>query len=139
MKINDVKTLWAVRRHAADEAAQQLARADAQRTDAERAVATFRAHVGDEVQRAQGLGLSETLALWYDTAGRRLHDLRAAAATSADGVAAARELLRIAMTEAERVGTVSEQLQARRRVQASRRAQGEMDEQAQGVRSRRTR
>jgi hypothetical protein len=43
------------------------------------------------------------------------------------------------MTEAERVGTVSEQLQARRRVQASRRAQGEMDEQAQGVRSRRTR
>ena len=128
MKIEDVRALWAVRRHAADDAAQQVAQADARRTDAERALARFRAHVGDEVQRAQGLGLSPSLALWYGAAATRLHDLETLAVERAGQAAAARESLSVAMTEAERVGTVSEQLETQRRARIARHAQDRTDE-----------
>ena len=128
MKIDDVKALWAIRRHAADDAAQQLTEADAQRAHADSTLVAFRAQVGDEVQRAQGLGLSRTLALWYEAAARRLHDLEAAAVRRAGQAAVAREALRTAMTEAERIGTVSHQLEAQRRIRIARLAQGQMDE-----------
>jgi hypothetical protein len=128
MKIDDVRALWAVRRHAADDAAQQAAQADAQRADAERALARFRAHLGDEVQRAQGLGLSPSLALWYGAAAARLHDLETVAVVRAGQAAAARESLRVAMTEAERIGTVSEQLETQRRARIARHAQDRTDE-----------
>ncbi|HEX5077961.1 MAG TPA: hypothetical protein VFV80_02345, partial [Geminicoccaceae bacterium] len=61
MNIDDVKALRAIRRHAADEAALRAAQADAQRADAHRTLATFRIDLGDEAQRAQGLGLSRAL------------------------------------------------------------------------------
>jgi nucleotidyltransferase/DNA polymerase involved in DNA repair len=128
MKIDDVKALWAIRRHAADAAAQQLVRADAQRADADRALADFRARMEDEAQRAQGLGLSQSLALWYRAAARRLHDLQTVSVERADQAVSARDVLRAAMTEAERIGTVSEQLERQRRTRVARHAQGEMDE-----------
>ena len=128
MKLDDVRALWAVRRHAADDVAKQVAQADARRADAERALATFRAHVGDEVQRAQGLGLSPPLALWYGAAATRLHDLETVAVERAGQAAAARGALREAMTEAERIGTVSEQLETQRRARIARHAQDRTDE-----------
>jgi hypothetical protein len=139
MKIDDVRALWAIRRHAADDAAQQLVRADAQRADADRALADFRVQLGDEAQRAQGLKLSQSLALWYGAAARCLHDLEAVAMARADQAAAARESLRAAMTEAERIGTVSEQLERQRRAKVARHAQDHMDELGLRRRSRRPR
>jgi hypothetical protein len=136
MKIDDVKALWAIRRHAADDAAQQLTEADAQRARADSTLVAFRAQVANEMQRAQGLGLSRTLALWYAAAARRLHDLEAMAVRRAGEAAVAREALRSAMTEAERIGTVSRQLETQRRIRIARLAQGQMDELALRRRSR---
>jgi hypothetical protein len=135
MKIDDVKALWAIRRHAADAAAQELEQADAQRADADRALAEFQVRMGDEAQRAQGLGLSRSLALWYGAAARRLHDLQTACVSHADVAAAARDALRVAMTEAERIGTVSEQLERQRRIRTARQAQGKLDEAGLGRRT----
>jgi flagellar export protein FliJ len=128
VKIDDVKTLWAIRRHAADRAAQQLAQADAQRADAERRLAMFRAQVDDEAQRAHGLDLSQALAPWCRAAAGRLRDLETSAVAHTDQAAAARESLRAATTEAERLGTVSEQLETQRRIETARQAQARMDE-----------
>ncbi len=128
MNIDDVRALRAIRRHAADEAAQLAAQADAQHSDADRAVAVFRTDMGDEAQRAQGLGLSRTLALWYRAAATRLRDLEASATACADQATTARAALRAAAIEAERLDTVSEQLEARRRLELARQAQDEMDE-----------
>ena len=72
MNIDDVKALRAIRRHAADEAALRAADADAQRDSAHRALSTFRIDMGNEAHRAQGLGLSRALALWYHAAAKRL-------------------------------------------------------------------
>jgi hypothetical protein len=107
MNIDDVRALRAIRRRAADEAAQRLADADAQQADADRALATFRTDMGDEAQRAQGLGLSRALALWYRTAAKRLHELEATAVERAHQVLTARESLQSAAIEAERLDTVS--------------------------------
>jgi hypothetical protein len=128
MKIDDVRALWAVRRHAADDAAQQAAQADAERAAAEQALATFRAHLGDEVQRAQGLALSLSLARWYGAAAAHLHALQSVAVARAGQAAQARESLRAAMTEAERIGTLTEQLETQRRARISRHAQERADE-----------
>jgi flagellar biosynthesis chaperone FliJ len=128
MNIDDVKTLRAIRRRAADEAAQEVLQADAQRADADHALASFRTRVGDEVRRAQGLGLSPVLALWYRAAAKRLHELEISAIERADQASTARESLRSAAIEAERIDTVSEQLEAKRRVEIARQAQGDMDE-----------
>jgi hypothetical protein len=136
MKIDDVKALWAIRRHAADDAAQQLTEADAQRARADSTLVAFRAQVANEMQRAQGLGLSRTLALWYAAAARRLHDLEAMAVRRAGEAAVAREALRSTMTEAERIGTVSRQLETQRRIRIARLAQGQMDKLALRRRSR---
>ena len=136
MNIDDVKALRAIRRHAADEAAQRVVQADAQRADADHALATFRTDMGDEAQRAQGLGLSRALALWYRAAAKRLHDLEASAVERADQATTAREIPRSAAIEAERLDTVSEQLEARRRLEIARQAQGDMDELALRRRSR---
>jgi hypothetical protein len=139
MKIDDVKALWAIRRHAAADAAQQLAQADAKRANADRAIATFRSRVGDEAQRAQGLGLSQALTLWYGAAAERLHGLETVATERADQASAAKESLRVAMTEAERVGTVTEQLETQRRARIARRAQDHADELGLRRRARRPR
>jgi flagellar biosynthesis chaperone FliJ len=128
MNIDDVRTLRAIRRQAADEAAQRLAHADAQRADAHRALATFRVDMGDEAERAQKLGLSRALALWYGAAAKRLHDLEAFAIERAHQAITARESLRSAAIEAEQVDTVSEQLEAKRRLEIARQAQDDMDE-----------
>ena len=128
MNIDDVKALRAIRRRAADEAAQEMAQADAQRADADHALATFRTRVGDEVRRAQGLGLSPVLATWYRAAAKRLHELEILAIERADQASTARESLRSAAIEAERIDTVSEQLEAGRRAEIARQAQGDMDE-----------
>jgi hypothetical protein len=138
MNIDDVKALRAIRRHAADEAAQRAAHADAQHADADRALATFRIDMGDEARRAQGLGLSRALALWYRAAAKRLHDLEIFAVERADQASTARESLRSAAIEAERIDTVSEQLEAKRRAEIARQAQGDMDELALRRRSRRS-
>jgi hypothetical protein len=137
MNIDDVKALRAIRRQAADEAAQQVVQADAQRAAADHALATFRLDMGDEAERAQGLGLSRVLALWYRAAANRLRDLEASAIERADQASTARESLRSAAIEAERLDTVSEQLEAKRRLETSRQAQGAMDELALRRRSRR--
>jgi hypothetical protein len=128
MNIDDVKALLAIRRRAADEAAQEAVQADAQRADADHALATFRTRVVDEAQRAQGLGLSPVLALWYRAAAKRLHELEMFAIERADQASTAWESLRSAAIEAERIDTVSEQLEAERRAEIERRAQGDMDE-----------
>ena len=128
MNIDDVKALRAIRRRAADEAAQEVAQADAQRADADHALATFRTRVGDEVRRAQGLGLSPVLATWYRAAAKRLHELEILAIERADQASTARESLRSAAIDAERIDTVSEQLEAERRAEIARQAQGDMDE-----------
>jgi flagellar biosynthesis chaperone FliJ len=128
MNIDDVKALLAIRRRAADEAAQEAVQADAQRADADHALATFRTRVVDEAQRAQGLGLSPVLALWYRAAAKRLHELEMFAIERANQASTARESLRSAAIEAERIDTVSEQLEAERRAEIERRAQGDMDE-----------
>jgi hypothetical protein len=138
MNIDDVKALRAIRRQAADEAAQRVAYADAQRAEARRALATFRTDMGDEAQRAQGLGLSRALALWYRSAAKSLHDLEASAIERTDQAIAARESLRAAAIEAERLDTVSDQLDATRRRDMARQAQGAMDELALRRRSRRS-
>lgn len=136
MNIHDVKALRAIRRRAADAAAQGVVQADAQRADADHALATFRTDMGDEAQRAQGLGLSRALALWYRAAAKRLHDLEASAVERAHQAFTARETHRFAAIEAERLDTVSEQLEARRRLEIARRAQDDMDELALRRRSR---
>jgi hypothetical protein len=128
MNIDDVKALRAIRRCAADDAAQEVAQADAQRADADHALATFRTRVVDEAQRAQGLGLSPVLALWYRAAAKRLHELERFAIERADQASTARESLRSAAIEAERIDTVSEQLEAERRAEIERQAQDDMDE-----------
>jgi hypothetical protein len=128
MNIDDVKALRAIRRRAADEAAQEAVQADAQRADADHALATFRTRVVDEVRRAQGLGLSPDLALWYRAAAKRLHELEIFAIERADQASTARESLRSAAIEAERIDTVSGQLEAERRAEIARQAQGDMDE-----------
>jgi hypothetical protein len=128
MNIDDVKALLAIRRRAADEAAQEAVQADAQRADADHALATFRTRVVDEAQRAQGLGLSPVLALWYRAAAKRLHELEMLTIERADQASTAWESLRSAAIEAERIDTVSEQLEAERRAEIERRAQGDMDE-----------
>lgn len=128
MNIHDVKALRAIRRRAADEAAQGVVQADAQRADADHALATFRTDMGDEAQRAQALGLSRALALWYRAAAKRLHDLEASAVERAHQALTARESARSAAIEAERLDTVSEQLEAGRRLETARRAQDDMDE-----------
>ncbi len=128
MNIDDVKALRAIRRRAADEAAQEVAQADAQRADADHALATFRTRMGDEVRRAQGLGLSPVLVTWYRAAAKRLHELEIFAIERADQASTARESLRSAAIEAERIDTVSEQLEAGRRAEIARQAQGDMDE-----------
>jgi hypothetical protein len=128
MNIDDVKALRAIRRRAADEAAQEVAQADAQRADADHALAAFRTRMGDEVRRAQGLGLSPVLALWYRAAAKRLHELERFAIERADQASTARESLRSAAIEAERIDTVSEQLEAERRAEIERQAQDDMDE-----------
>jgi hypothetical protein len=128
MNIDDVKALRAIRRRAADEAAQEAVQADAQRADADHALATFRTRVVDEAQRAQGLGLSPILALWYRAAAKRLQELEMFAIERADQASTARESLRSAAIEAERIDTVSEQLEAERRAEIARQAQGDMDE-----------
>jgi hypothetical protein len=128
MNIDDVKALRAIRRRAADEAAQEVVQADAQRADADHALATFRTRVVDEAQRAQGLGLSPVLALWYRAAAKRLQELEMFAIERADQASTARESLRSAAIEAERIDTVSEQLEAERRAEIARQAQGDMDE-----------
>jgi hypothetical protein len=128
MNIDDIKALRAIRRRAADEAAQEAVQADAQRADADHALATFRTHVVDEARRAQGLGLSPVLALWYRAAAKRLHELEMFAIERADQASIARESLRSAAIEAERIDTVSEQLEAERRTEIERQAQGDMDE-----------
>jgi hypothetical protein len=138
MNIHDVKALRAIRRRAADEAAQGVVQADAQRADADHALATFRTDMGDEAQRAQGLGLSRALALWYRAAAKRLHDLEASAVERADQAITARESLRFAAIEAERIDTVSEQLEAKRRLAIARQVQSDMDELALRRRSRRS-
>jgi hypothetical protein len=130
MKLDDARALRAIRRHAADEAAQQAAHADAQHADASDAVVAFRTDMGDEAMRAQGLGLSRALALWYRAAASRLQDLEASEVRRADEAVTARESLRSAAVEAERMDTVSEQLETRRRQELARRAQGELDEAA---------
>jgi flagellar biosynthesis chaperone FliJ len=94
--------------------------------------------MGDEAQRAQGLGLSRALALWYRAAAKSLHDLEASAIERTDQAIAARESLRAAAIEAERLDTVSDQLDATRRRDMARQAQGAMDELALRRRSRRT-
>jgi hypothetical protein len=134
MNIDDVKVLQAIRRRAADEAAQEVAQADAQRADADHALATFRTRLGDEVRRAQGLGLSPVLATWYRAAAKRLHELEIFAIERADQASTARESLRFAAIEAERIDTVSDQLEAQRRAEIARQAQGDMDELALGRR-----
>ena len=136
MNIDDVKALQAIRRRAADEAAQEVAQADAQRADADHALATFRTRLGDEVRRAQGLGLSPVLATWYRAAAKRLHELEVFAIERADQASTARESLRSAAIEAERIDTVSDQLEAQRRAEIARQAQGDMDELALRRRSR---
>jgi hypothetical protein len=136
MNIDDVKVLQTIRRRAADEAAQEVAQADAQRADADHALATFRTRLGDEVRRAQGLGLSPVLATWYRAAAKRLHELEIFAIERADQASTARESLRSAAIEAERIDTVSEQLEAKRRAEIARQAQGDMDELALRRRSR---
>jgi hypothetical protein len=136
MNIDDVKALQAIRRRAADEAAQEVAQADAQRADADHALATFRTRLGDEVRRAQGLGLSPVLATWYRAAAKRLHELEIFATERADQASTARESLRSAAIEAERIDTVSDQLEAQRRAEIARQAQGDMDELALRRRSR---
>jgi hypothetical protein len=128
MKIDDVRALWAVRRYAADAAAQEAARADAERADAERALASFHAQVGEEARRAEGLALSPALALWYDAAVNRLLDLATVALERAGQAAAAHESLRAAITETERMGTLTEQLETQRRARIGRRAQEGTDE-----------
>jgi hypothetical protein len=128
MNIHDVKALQAIRRCAADEAAQGVVQADAQRADAEHALATFRTDMGDEAQRAQGLGLSQAVALWYRAAAKRLHDLEASAVERARQAMTARQFLRSAAIEAERLDTVSEQLEAKRRLDLARQMQNDMDE-----------
>jgi predicted sugar kinase len=138
MNIDDVRALRAIRRQAADEAAQRVADADAQQADAHRALATFRIDMGDEVQRAQGLGLSCALALWYGAAAKRLHDLEASAIERTHYATTARESLRSAAIEAERLDTVSEQLEGKRRLEIARKAQDDMDELALRRRSRRS-
>jgi hypothetical protein len=138
MNIDDVKALRAIRRHAADEAAQRVIQADAQQADAHRALTTFRIDMGDEAQRAQGLGLSRTLALWYRAAAKHLHDLEASLVERADQAITARESLRAAAIEAERLDTVSEQLEVKRRAEMARQAQGDMDEVTLRRRSRRS-
>jgi hypothetical protein len=138
MNIDDVNALRAIRRQAADEAAQRVAHADAEHADADRALASFRIDMGDEAQRAQGLGLSRALALWYRAAAKRLHDLEAFALERADHATTARESLRAAAIEAERLDTVSEQLEANRRLEMTRQAQSDMDELALRRRSRRS-
>jgi hypothetical protein len=138
MSIHDVKALRAIRRRAADEAAQGVVQADAQRADADHALATFRTDMGDEAQRAQGLGLSRALALWYRAAAKRLHDLEASAVERADQAITARESLRFAAIEAERIDTVSEQLEAKRRLEIARQVQSDMDEVALRRRSHRS-
>jgi hypothetical protein len=138
MNIDDVKALRAIRRQAAAEAAQRVAYADARRAEARRALATFRTDMGDEAQRAQGLGLSRALALWYRAAAKSLHDLEASAIERTDQAIAARESLRAAAIEAERLDTVSDQLDATRRRDMARQAQGAMDELALRRRSRRS-
>jgi hypothetical protein len=127
MKIDDVKALWAIRRHAADHAAQQLGQADARRVEAERTLATYRARVDDEARQVHDLDLSRALAPWYRAAAGRLRDLEASAAERTDQAAAARESLLAATTEAERIGTVAEQLETERRVETARQAQAQMD------------
>jgi hypothetical protein len=134
VKIDDVKALWAIRRHAADHAAQQLAQADARRIEAERTLATYRAQVDDEARDAQDLDLSRALAPWCRAAAGRLRDLEAAAAERTDQAAAARKSLLAATTEAERLGTVAEQLETERRIETARQAQARMD--ALGLRRR---
>jgi hypothetical protein len=128
MNIDDVRALRAIRRQAADEAAQRVADADAQHAEARSALATFRTGMRDEAQRAQGLGLSRALALWYRGAAKCLHDLEAFAIERSDQAVAARETLRSAAVEAERLDTVSEQLETKRRLEMARQAQGVMDE-----------
>jgi hypothetical protein len=76
----------------------------------------------------QGLGLSRALALWYRAAANRLHDLEASAVDRAHQAFTARESARSAAIEAERLDTVSDQLEARRRLEVARRAQDDMDE-----------
>lgn len=136
MNIDDVKALQTIRRRAADEAAHEVAQADAQRADADHALATFRTRLGDEVRRAQGLGLSPVLATWYRAAAKRLHELEIFAIERADQASTARESLRSAAIEAERIDTMSEQLEAKRRAEIARQAQGDMDELALRRRSR---
>jgi hypothetical protein len=138
MNIDDVKALQAIRRHAADEAAQRVAQADAEQADARRALATFRSDMGKEARRAQALGLSRSLALWYRAAAKRLHDLEASLIERADQAVSARQSLRSAAIEAERLDTVSEQLEAKRRAEIARQAQGDLDELALRRRSRRS-
>jgi hypothetical protein len=128
MNIDDVKALRAIRRRAADEAAQEMAQADAQRADADHALAVFRTCMGEEVRRAQGLGPSPVLATWYRAAAKRLHELEIFAVERADQASTARESLRSAAIEAERIDTVSEQREAKRRAEIARQAQGDTDE-----------
>ena len=137
MNIHDVRALRAIRRRAADEAAQGVVQADAQRADADHALASFRTDMGDEAQRAQGLLPTRTLAAWYRAAAKCLHELEACAVERADEATAAREALRSAALEAERLDTVSEQLEAKRRLEMARQVQSDMDELALRRRSRR--
>lgn len=135
MNIHEIKALRAIRRRAADEAAQDVVQADAQRADADHALATFRTDIEDEAQR--GLSPSCALALWYRAAAKRLHDLETSAIACADQAITARETLRSAAIEAERLDTVSEQLEAERRLEITRQAQDHMDELALRGRRRR--
>jgi hypothetical protein len=139
MNIHDVKVLRAIRRCAADEAAQAVVQADAERADADHAVVSFRADMGDEAQRAQALLPTRALAVWYRAAAKSLHELEASAVERADQAIAAREALRSAAIEAERLDTVSEQLEAKRRVEMARQVQDDMDELALRRRSPRSR
>jgi hypothetical protein len=130
MKLAHVKQLWWVSRHRLDAAAQDLAIADARHEAAQQALVSHRKAMMSELARSSQPGMWSGLACWYPVAESRLDDLEAVAGRLAGEAEIAREMLGAAMKEAERFRTVTAELVAERRAEASKREQDQLDESA---------
>jgi hypothetical protein len=130
MKLADVKQLWWVSRHRLDAAAQDLAIADVRHEAARQALASHRKAMMSELASSSQPGMWPGLACWYPAAESRLDDLEAVAGRLAGEADTAREMLGAMMKEAERFRTVTAELAAERRAEASKREQEQLDESA---------
>lgn len=136
MKLEDVRQLWSISRQKRNVAAQELARADARRQDAEQVVASHKRAMARELERARDADLWPGLGSWHRAAEGQLHDLQAAAARLAAEAADARGALGAAAAEAERFKSAAADLAGERRAVAAKRVQQALDEAALRRRSR---